>query len=184
VYRIGYIGNSPSNSPEATRLREAFRQELRERGWIEGRNAVIEARFADGRSERLPELAAELVGLKVDLIVVSAVPAALAAKQATTTIPIVAVAISDPVRMGLVASLAHPGGNITGLATLYPELAVKRLGFLKETLPGASRVAVLWNAANPGNVMILRGVQAAAPTLGVKLQSQQVRGPDDFAGAF
>src|SRR5262249_24580853 len=184
VYRIGYLGNAPPNMPESSRFLEAFRQGLSERGWIEERNAVIEWRFSEGRMERLPDLAAELVRLKVDVIVTSAAPAALAAKRATTTIPIVAVAISDPVGQGLVASLARPGGNVTGLATLFPELAVKRLGLLKEALPRVARVAVLWNAANPGDVMIFKGVQEAAPTLGVMLQSRQVRGPDDFAGAF
>jgi len=184
VYRIGYISNSPPNTPESSRLHEAFRQGLRERGWVEGRNAVIEWRFAEGRMERFPDLAADLVRLKVDLIVTTGGPAARAAKQATTTIPIVAVAVSDPVGQGFVASLARPGGNVTGLATLFPELAVKRLGLLKEILPSVSRVAVLWNAANPGNVIILRGVQAAARTLGVTLQSREVRGPDDFEAAF
>jgi putative tryptophan/tyrosine transport system substrate-binding protein len=184
VYRIAYLGNSPPNTPEVSRLREALRQGLRERGWVEGRNAVIEWRSAEGWMERLPDLAAELVRLKVDVIVTGAGPATRAAKQATTTIPIVAVAVSDPVAQGLVASLARPGGNITGLATLFPELAVKRLGLLKETLPGVSRVAVLWNAANPGNVIILRGVQAAARTLGMTLQSRDVRGPNDFEAAF
>ena len=184
VYRIGYISNSPPNTPESSRLHEAFRQGLRERGWVEGRNAVIEWRFAEGRMERFPDLAADLVRLKVDLIVTLGGPAARAAKQATTTIPIVAVAVSDPVGQGFVASLARPGGNVTGLATLFPELAVKRLGLLTEILPGVSRVAVLWNAANPGNVIILRGVQAAARTLGVTLQSREVRGPDDFEAAF
>ena len=184
VYRIGYISNSPPNTPESSPFYEAFRQGLRERGWVEGRNAVIEWRFAEGRMERFPDLAADLVRLKVDLIVTTGGPAARAAKQATTTIPIVAVAVSDPVGQGFVASLARPGGNVTGLATLFPELAVKRLGLLKEILPGVSRVAVLWNAANPGNVIILRGVQAAARTLGVTLQSREVRGPDDFEAAF
>jgi putative ABC transport system substrate-binding protein len=184
VYRIGYISNSPPNTPETSRLYEAFRQGLRERDWIEGRNAVIEWRFAEGRMERFPDLAADLIRLKVDIVVTLGGPAARAAKQATTTTPIVAIAVSDPVGQGLVASLARPGGNVTGLATLFPELAVKRLELLKEALPGVSRVAVLWNAANPGNVIILRGVQAAAQTLGVTLQTREVRGPDDFAAAF
>ena len=146
---------------------------------------MIEWRFAEGKTERLPDLAAELVRLKVDVIVtVAGGPAAQAAKRATATIPIVAVMVSDPVGQGLAASLARPGGNVTGVATLFPELAVKRLGLLKETLPGVSRVAVLWNAANPGNVIILSGVQAAARTLGVTLQLRDVRGPDDFEAAF
>ena len=186
VYRIGYLGNAPSNtSPQVSRFHDALRQGLRERGWVEGRNVVIEWRFAEGRMERLPDLVAELIHLKVDVIVTSAgAPAAHAAKQATTTIPIVAIAVSDPVGQGLVASLARPGGNVTGLATLFPELAVKRLGLLTETLPRVSRVAVLWNAANPGNVLILSGVQAAARTLGVTLQSREVRGPGDIEAVF
>jgi putative ABC transport system substrate-binding protein len=184
VYRIGYISNSPPSTPETSRIYEAFRQGLLERGWVEGQNAVIEWRFAEGRMERFPDLAADLMRLKVDIVVTLGGPAARAAKQATTTTPIVAIAVSDPVGQGLVASLARPGGNVTGLATLFPELAVKRLELLKEALPGVSRVAVLWNAANPGNVIILRGVQAAAQTLGVTLQTREVRGPDDFEAAF
>ena len=184
VYRIGYLGTSPPNTPENARILEAFRQGLRERGWVEGHNTIIEWRYSEGRAERFPDLAAELVRLKVDLIVTVAAPAARAAKQATTSIPIVAIAVSDPVGQGLVASLARPGGNVTGLATLFPELAAKRLELLKEALPGVSRVAVLWNAANPGNVIIWEGVKVAARTLGVTLQSREVRGPDDFKGAF
>ena len=184
VYRIGYISNSPPSTPESSRMYEAFRQGLLERGWVEGQNVVIEWRFAEGRMERFPDLTADLIRLKVDIVVTLGGPAARAAKQATTTTPIVAIGVSDPVGQGLVASLARPGGNVTGLATLFPELAVKRLELLKEALPGVSRVAVLWNAANPGNVIILRGVQAAAQTLGVTLQSREVRGPDDFEAAF
>jgi putative ABC transport system substrate-binding protein len=184
VYRIGYISNSPPSTPESSRMYEAFRQGLLERGWVEGQNVVIEWRFAEGRMERFPDLTADLIRLKVDIVVTLGGPAARAAKQATTTTPIVAIGVSDPVGQGLVASLARPGGNVTGLATLFPELAVKRLELLKEALPGVSRVAVLWNAANPGNVIILRGVQAAALTLGVTLQTREVRGPDDFEAAF
>lgn len=184
VYRIGYLGTSPPNTPESSRIQEAFRQGLRERGWVEGHNTIIEWRYSEGRAERFPELVSELMRLKVHLIVTVAGPAARAAKQATTTIPIVAIGLSDPVGQGLVASLARPGGNVTGLATLFPELAAKRLELLKETIPGVSRVAVLWNSANPGNAIILKEVKVAARTLGVTLQSREVRGPDDFEGAF
>ncbi len=184
VFRIGILGNAPPTTPETIRMREAFLQGLRERGWVEGQNTIIERRYSEGRAERFPDLAAELVRLKVDLIVTIAGPAARAAKQTTTTIPIVAIALTDPVGQGLVASLARPGGNVTGLATLFPELAAKRLALLKETLPRVSRVAVLWNAANPGNVIIWKEVQVAARTLGVTLQSREVRGPDDFEGTF
>jgi putative ABC transport system substrate-binding protein len=183
-YRIGYLGTSPPSTPDILRNVEAFRQGLGELGWVEGKNIVIEWRYSAGRGERFPDLAAELVRLKVDLIVAVAAPATHASKQATTTIPIVGIALSDPVGQGLVASLARPGGNVTGLATLFPELAAKRLELLKETLPGVSRVAVLWNAANPGNVLQIRETKVAAQTLGLRLQSVEVRGPEDFQGAF
>jgi putative ABC transport system substrate-binding protein len=180
-YRIGYIAIS---APDASPSFAAFQQGLRELGWLEGRNVVIEYRYSAGRSERLPPLAAELVRLKVDVIVANAALATLAAKQATATIPIVGVALSDPVGQGLATSLVRPGGNVTGLASLFPELAAKRLELLKETLPRVSRVAVLWNAANPGNVRQIEQVRLVAQALGLKLQSIQVRGPDDFQGAF
>jgi len=183
VYRIGYLGNFAPNAG-SLRNTEAFRQGLRELGWVEGRNMLIEWRYSEGRAERLSDLAAELVRLKVDLIVASAALATLAAKQATTTIPIVTIAVSDPVGLGLVASLARPGGNITGTASLFPELAAKRVELLKETLPGVSRVAVLWNVANPGNAIIWKEMQIFARRLGVTLQSREVRGPEDFEGAF
>jgi len=184
VARIGVLTPGDPFSLSERPLFEVFRQGLRERGWVEGQNAVIEWRFAEGKNDRLPDLAAELIRLKVDVIVAVAGPATRAAKQATMTIPIVATAISDPVGQGFVASLARPGGNLTGLATQFPELAAKRLALLKEALPAVSRVAVLWNAANPGNVIILRAVQAAARTLGITLQSREVRGPNDFEGVF
>jgi len=185
VYRIGYLGNSLPSMPDGARFHEVFRQGLRERGWVEGGNLAIEWRFAEGKMDRLPGLAAELVRLKVDVIVTAVgAPAARAAKQATTTIPIVAIAVSDPVGQGLVASLARPGGNLTGLATLFPELAAKRLGLLKEILPRVSRVTVLLNTANPGNAIILKGVEAAAQTLAGTLQSRGVRGLDDLEAAF
>jgi putative ABC transport system substrate-binding protein len=184
VYRIGVVWNAAPNTPVSQRNYQAFDQGLRERGWVEGQNTIIERRYAEGRAERLPDLATELVRLKVDVIVINGAPAALAAKQATATIPIVAIAVSDPVGLGLVASLSRPGGNITGLATLFPELAAKRLALLKETLPRLARVAVFWNGANPGNVLIWKEVQVTARTLGVTLQSREVRSLHDFERAF
>ena len=180
-YRIGWIGNDP---PDASRPFVAFRQGLGELGWVEGKNVVIERRHSAGRSQRFPALAAELVRLQVDLIVASAAPATLAAKRATTKIPIVGVGLSDPVGQGLVASLVRPGGNVTGLASLFPELAAKRLELLQETLPGVSRVAVLWNPANPGGVRQIEETKLVAHSLGVKLQSVPVRGPEDLQAAF
>ena len=163
----------------------AFRQGLRELGWIEGQNLVIEHRFAEGRAERFPDLAAALVRLRVDVIVTSSgEPAILAAKRATTTTPIVMAISGDPVETGLVASLARPGGNVTGLTILATEVAGKRLELLKEAVPRASRVAVLWNAAYPGKAFELRETQAAARVLGVSLWPVEVREPNDLPGAF
>lgn len=167
--------------------RDAFRLGLTELGYIEGRNIVIEYRAADGKIERLPGLATELVGLKVDLIVALATPAGRAAQQATTTIPIVVTAMGDPVRDGLVASLARPGGNITGTTFLGPELVPKRLSFLRELLPTISRVAVLWHPgafSEPTIREMLNEVAQAAGTLGVQLQLVEVRSADEFDHAF
>jgi ABC-type uncharacterized transport system substrate-binding protein len=181
VYRIGWLVNTPpAKDTVSERFFGVFVQGLREAGWVEGKNMIIEGRYSDGRMERFPDLAAELVRLNVDVIVASGVPATRAAKQATTTIPIVAMGVSDPVGLGLVASLARPGGNITGSATLFPELAAKRLALLKETVPKISRVAVLKNAANPGNLRILKEVQVAGRALGVTVHAIDVRGPDDL----
>jgi putative ABC transport system substrate-binding protein len=182
-YRIGYIATTPLTAPGASRSFEAFRHGLGELGWVEGRNIAIEYRDWAGRSERLPAVAAELVRLKVDVIVATAAPATLASKQATTTIPIVGVGLSDPVGQGLVTSLVRPGANVTGLASLLPELAAKRLELLREALPVVSRVAVLSNAANAGNVRQIEETRAAAQTLGLKLEFVEVRGPD-FQAAF
>lgn len=183
VARIGYLdGGSPT--PEFLPFLEAFRRGLRELGYIEGQNLAIEYRWAEGRYERLPELAAELVRLRVDIIVVGIAQAARAAKQATTTIPIVMVAVIDPVGFGLVKSLARPGGNITGLSSLNPEMVAKHLELLKETIPRVSRVAVLWNAANPVEVRLWRARKAAAQALGLRLIDVEVQTPDDFAAAF
>ena len=185
VYRIGFLGNTPPTKDAVVqRFHRDFVQGLREAGWVEGQNTIIERRYSDGYLERFPDLAAELVRLSVDIIVTSVVPAARAAKQATTTIPIVAIGMSDPVGQGLVASLARPGGNITGSASLFPELAAKRLALFKETLPKTSRVGVLKNAANPGNLLIWKEVQAAGRALGVTVHAIDVRGPDDLAGGL
>jgi putative ABC transport system substrate-binding protein len=180
VYRIGYLATIP---PPA-HLWEALLDGLRERGYSEGRNLVFERRFSEGNAERFPEFAAEMVQLGVDCIIAITTPAALAVKNATTTIPIVMTTAIDPVGAGLVASLARPGGNVTGNAILYAELSTKRLEFLKEVVPSLSRVMVLWNAANPANASVWQGTQAAARALGLLLHSQEVRDPQDFAGAF
>ena len=164
---------------------EGFLQGLREHGYVEGQNIVIEYRFSEGRNERLPELAAELVALKVDLILASGSPASFAAKQATSTIPIVMGSLAaNPVETGFIASLARPGGNITGMTEMASQLSGKRLELLKETVPGLSRVAVFWNPPNPAYGPVLKELEAAAPTLGVKLLRLEVRVPEDFEGAF
>jgi putative tryptophan/tyrosine transport system substrate-binding protein len=183
LYRIGYLGpGSGSTLPAAL---DAFRQQLHHLGYVEGQNVAIEYRWAADRDDQLPRLAADLVQLKVDVIVVEGhTPAIQAAKQATSTIPIVMGVSGDPVKMGLVESLARPGGNVTGLSLLTPELAPKRLELLKEAVPTLAHVAVLWNAANPVKVLDWHETQAAASALGLQLQSLEVRGPTDFAGAF
>jgi putative ABC transport system substrate-binding protein len=191
VYRIGYLSpSSPSDperlaSPFGERGLAAFRQGLRELGYVEGQNFVIEHRWAEGKFERLPDLAAELVRLKVDVIVSVVTQATLAAKNATRTIPIVLVAAGDPVGSGLVASLAHPGGNVTGPSAMYADLAGKQLELLKETVPRVSRVAVLWNPANAAwQAQMLKATQVAAPALGLRVQLLEARGSDELEGAF
>ena len=183
VPRIGYL--SPlSPSSDSIRI-EAFRQGLRDLGYVEGQNIAIEYRYAEGKFDRLPDLAAELVRLKVDVIVASSTPGTLAAKNATSTIPIVMTASADPVPTGLISSLARPGGNITGLSLLSGELCGKRLDLLKEVVPKLSRVAVLLDPANPASLLQLRETEAAAKVLGVQLQPLEVRGPNpDFEKAF
>ena len=183
--KIPVIGLLDATSLSArAELVGAFRQGLREVGYVEGRNILIEYRWAEGRFDRLPGLAADLVRTRVDIIAALAIPAALAAKRATTTIPIVMIGATDPIERGLVASLARPGGNITGLSTFSSELSAKRLELLKELVPSLNRVAVLWNPANPAKVGDWREVQGAARALGVILQSREVRGPDDFEKTF
>ena len=169
IYRIGFLDNSTA-SGSAVRL-EAFWLELRKLGWIEGKNIAIEYRFAEQKPERLPELAADLVRLKVDLIVVSATPPALAAKSATATIPIVMTASVDPVGLGLVASLARPGGNVTGLSTLATELNTKRLEVLKDAIPRLSRVGLLrWPGTSIATDLQMKQLRAAALALKLKLE--------------
>jgi putative tryptophan/tyrosine transport system substrate-binding protein len=165
---------------------EAFLEGMRALGYVEGQHFVLEYRGAQGQFEGFPDLAAELVRLKVEVIVAQGTPAALAAKHATTTIPIVMVGVGDPVGSGLVASLARPGGNITGLSNLSPELVRKQLEFLKDVRPTVSRVAVLWNPANPASHLMVRAADVAAQALGVQLHLVEARGrgPDAFDSAF
>jgi len=179
---IGYLGGT---SPSAISARtEAFRQGLRDLGYVEGKNIFIEWRYSEGKLDRLPDLAAELVRRKVDVIVTSGPGPTRAAKEATTTIPIVMTSDPDPVGNGFVASLARPGGNITGLATLAPELSGKRLELLKEVLPKASRVAVLGSSTNAGYAQQLREIELAAGAFKVKLQYLDVLHAKDIEAAF
>jgi ABC-type uncharacterized transport system substrate-binding protein len=180
IRTIGILNAGSAGVPSAVVLPDA----LRELGWIEGKNIVFERRYAENRVERLPELAAELVRLNVDVIVGLGTLAPLAAKRATTTIPIVMTAAGDPLGSGLVASLARPGGNVTGMSLMAPDLGGKRLELLKELLPRLARVAVLWNAANPYPALVFKETQAAGRTLGIEVQSLEVRDPRDFDGAF
>ena len=182
VSRIGYLGLS---FPSANVARiEALRQGLRELGYVEGENIVFEWRWAEGKAERIPELAAELVKLKVDIILTGGSTATRAAKKATVAIPIVMSQDSDPVGSGFVASLAKPGGNITGLSSYAAELSGKRLELLKEVLPRLSRVAVLGNSTAPQNARALKDTELAADALGMKLQYLDVLGPKDIETAF
>jgi len=184
IPRIGYLAGDLAGGPH---LPEAFRQGLRDLGYVEGRNVVIEYRDAEGKLERLPALAAELVALKVDVIVVPGLLHVLAAKQATRTLPIVFAAVADPVTDGLVTSLARPGGNVTGLSGLAPELVGKRLELLTQAVPGVTRVAVLWQPGGQGERTekdLLKEAEVAAQALGVRLQVVEARGPADFDRAF
>ena len=184
VPRIDFLSlTSPSDRPP---LLDAFRQGLRELGWVEGQNIVIDYRYAEGRVDRLPDLAAELVRLKVDLIVASAgTQAATAAKNATETIPIVMIYVRDPVGTGLIASLARPGGNVTGVSGYAGlEIVAKQLELLKEIVPKIRRVAILSNPANAYYQLAITELNVAARSLGVQLQLLEARGPNEFDGAF
>jgi putative ABC transport system substrate-binding protein len=182
VWRIGYLDQGSKAINGA--FLDGLRQGLRELGWVEGRNIVIEARFAEGKTEQLPALAADLVRLKVDLIATSTTPAALAAKQATTTTPIVIGFAADPVGSGIVASLAHPGGNITGWTHQGLELRGKYLELLKEAVPSATRFGVFWNPANQVHKPSLKVIEAAAKRLNVELQTIPVQHPREVEPAF
>ncbi len=182
VPRVGLLLQGTSASL-MTRL-EGFHQGLRERGYVERKTIALEQRFDEDREERLPALAADLIRLRVDIIVAAATPAVRAAQRATTTVPIVIVHSADPVGLGFVASLARPGGNITGLSSLSPELSGKRLELLKEAVPKLVRIAVLWNAANPGTAIAFQELQDAARVLRLRVQSLEVRQTEDLAPAF
>jgi putative tryptophan/tyrosine transport system substrate-binding protein len=182
VPRVGLLLQGTSTSL-MTRL-EGFQQGLRERGYVESKNIALEQRFDEDREERLSALAAELVRLRVDIIVAAATPAVMAAKQATTDIPIIFVHSADPVALGLVASRARPGGNVTGLSSASPDYSGKQLELLKEAVPKLSRIAILWNAANPGTAIAFREMQDAARVLKLPLHSLEVRRSEDLTPAF
>ena len=183
IFRIGFLDASTASGSAV--LVDAFRQELSKLGWIEGKNITIEYRFAEQKRERLPELAADLVRLKVDLIVVTGVQPALAAKKATTTIPIVMASAPDPVGVGLVASLARPGGNVTGLSSLAPELNTKRLEILKDAVPKLARVGLLWTPGGVGGDIQLKELRPAALALKLKLEEIETQpDPKGLESAF
>jgi ABC-type uncharacterized transport system substrate-binding protein len=182
IVRIGFLSSS-SAERERPRL-TAFQQTLRELGYLEGQNIVIEQRYAGGNFQQLPELAAELARIKVDIFVVVGAPASLAARKTTSVIPIVMVGVADPVGVGLVDSLARPGGNVTGLSDFNAGVVAKRLELLKEVVPSASRVAVLLNPANPSNPLQLKLIQAAAETLGVRLFPLEAKSAEEIDRAF
>ena len=176
IPHVGIIDDAP--------IWDAFRKGLRDLGRIEGQNVIYDYRVAEGDPARLATAAAELVRLPVDVLATFGTPASRAAKAATTTIPVVAISVGDPVRAGLVASLARPGGNVTGNTILGPDLGPKRLQLIKEVIPSISRVAFLWNPDNASNVVILEELRAAAPTLGLELIAVEARMPGDFERAF
>lgn len=184
VSSIGLLGFS-SPTPDVIKLYEPFFQALQKQGYVVGENVVAEWRWAQGKQERLAELAAELVRLPVDIIVAPGTQQALAAQRAARTIPIVMVHVADPIRSGLVASLARPGGNVTGIAWLFDDLGAKQLELLQEIVPGMSRVAVLWHGGDPGqNMPRVRAVEVLAASVGIQVQSFGVDKPEGFADAF
>ncbi len=182
VTRIGVL--YASDATAASQYVEAFKQGLREQGYVEGQNVVVERRFGEAKQERMAEVAAELVRLKVDVIVTATDVAIAAVKRQTSTIPIVMAISTDPVGTGFIASLAHPGGNITGLTNISPELNAKRLEFLREAVPGLSRVAIMWNPDVRGAVLDYKETENAARSLRLQLQSVELSGANDFDRAF
>jgi putative tryptophan/tyrosine transport system substrate-binding protein len=182
VYRIGFLGNSTA-ALEAN-LVGPFRAGLRDLGYVEGRNILIEYRWAEGQYERLPALISELITQKADVIVTAGTPATLAVKKATSVVPLVMVAVGDPVGTGIVPSLSHPGGNITGLTSISTEMDGKRLELLREVIPNVSHIAVLWNAASPLQVLAEKQVRAAANVLKMKVLSLGVRTEEEIEGAL
>jgi putative ABC transport system substrate-binding protein len=184
VPRVGYMNPGSSSDPVRLRRLEAFRQGLRELGYVEGRNIALEPRWAEGKYDRYPALAADLIRLKVDVIVAVGGRATQDAQQATRTIPIVMSVAQDPVGSGLVASLAHPGGNVTGTGLMAPDVVGKQLEVLKQVVPKVSRVALLWNPDNPGSPAQLREAEVAGRALSVRLQTLEARFPEEIATAF
>ncbi|MBI4490891.1 MAG: ABC transporter substrate-binding protein [Deltaproteobacteria bacterium] len=182
IPRIGFLGNSTA-ALEAN-LIGPFREGLRDLGYVEGKNIVIEWRWAEGKYERFPGLIAELIASKVDVIVTAGTPASLAVKKATTSIPLVMIAVGDPIGTGLVPSLARPGGNITGLTSIAEDLEAKRLDLLREVIPKLSYFAVLWNPSNPIHLILEKEVQAAAAVLRMKVLSLGVPTPEELDNAF
>ena len=185
VPRVGFLNAGSSSDPASQHNRDVFRQGLRDLGYVESQNIVIEYRWAEGKLDRLPDLAGQLVRLKVDIIVAVQTQATVAAKNATGTIPIVMVAATDPVGQGLIASLARPGGNVTGLSfTVGVDTVGKGLELLKETIPKVRRVAILSNPANQAQALGIKNAQVTAGSLGIRLQLLEARGPSEFDGAF
>src|SRR6266436_4100153 len=178
TWRLGFIAHRYES------FYEGLFEGLRELGYVEGQNLIVERRYAEGHAERFQDFAAEMVRLKADIVIVVTTPAALAVKNATTTIPIVHPNAIDPVESGLVASLAHPGGNVTGIAVANAELSAKRIAILKQLLPRLARAAVLWNVANPGNAIAWTDTQRAARDLGIDTTSYELRDSKDFDEAF
>jgi len=183
MLRLGLLIPASSQAPPLPSVK-AFLQRLEELGYAEGRNLVIERRFSEERPERFPELAADLAQSKADVIVAVSTPAALAAKQATQTIPVVMIYVGDPVGTGLVSTLGRPGGNLTGVSDMATDLSAKRVELLREAVPRLSRLAVLWNSADPGMVLRAREIERAARVLGLTMEPWSVRSPAEFDTAF